>query len=86
MAAPVGELLAGLEARLRQNPEDGGGWLLLAKSYHHLSRDMEAKAAYRKAVSLGKEDPALEKLLGTPAGLPGIQSWANPWPEADRHE
>ncbi len=85
-AAPVGELLTGLEARLRQNPADAGGWLLLAKSYHHLGRAEEAKVAYGKAVALGKEDRALESLLGTTAVVPGIESWANPWPEADRHE
>lgn len=85
-AASVGELVTGLEARLRQNPADAGGWLLLAKSYHHLGRAAEAKVAYGKAVALGKGDPALEALLGKTTVVPGIESWADPWPEADRHE
>ena len=59
----VGSLLEGLERRLEADPADAGGWLLLAKSYHHLGRDEEAKAAYKKSIALGKEDAEFAALL-----------------------
>lgn len=62
--ASVSSLLQGLEDRLAKEPDDGGGWLLLAKSYQHLGRTDDAKAAYAKAVSLGKPDSAFEASLG----------------------
>jgi cytochrome c-type biogenesis protein CcmH len=52
----VDSLLAGLQERLEQDPSDAKGWLLLAKSYQHLGRDDEARAAYDKAAALGQTD------------------------------
>lgn len=52
----VASLVIGLEERLEQNPDDGKGWLLLAKSYHHLGRLDEARDAYRRADTLGHGD------------------------------
>ena len=60
----VTSLLAGLEARLAENPDDAKGWLLLAKSYDHLGRSAEAKEAYDKAAALGMTDAAFESRLG----------------------
>lgn len=54
--APVGDLVGGLEQRLQQNPDDGKGWLLLAKSYQYLGRLDEAREAYKKADDLGQGD------------------------------
>lgn len=65
----VTSLLAGLEARLAENPEDAKGWLLLAKSYDHLGRGNEAKDAYAKAVELGMTDADLETRLSTTGGV-----------------
>lgn len=59
-AGTVESLLGGLEARLAQNPGDGKGWLLLAKSYDHLGRSADAATAYEKARVLGAADPAFE--------------------------
>jgi len=61
--APVGSLVDGLAARLQENPDDGSGWLLLAKSYSHLGRDDDARSAYEKAKQLGFSDDAFESSL-----------------------
>ena len=63
-AASVETLLAGLEERLRSNPDDGKGWLLLAKSYEHVGRNADAAQAYAKAAALGVTDELLDTRLG----------------------
>ena len=55
-AGSVSSLTAGLEARLSEQPGDGEGWLLLAKSYVYLNRMDEARHAYARAVDLGETD------------------------------
>jgi hypothetical protein len=65
-AGSVAQLLGGLEARLEQDPADGKGWLLLAKSYEHLGRLADARDAYRKAESLGITDSAFSETLSEP--------------------
>jgi cytochrome c-type biogenesis protein CcmH len=62
-AASVNELLTGLEQRLEENPDDAKNWLLLAKSYDHLGRHVDAADAYAKAVDLGLSDKVLEARL-----------------------
>ncbi len=65
-AASVTDLLAGLEARLEESPNDGKGWLLLAQSYEHLGQVSEARSAYEKAFALGQSNAELEaKLVGS---------------------
>ena len=59
----VASLVDGLKERLEQEPNDASGWLLLARSYEHLSRHEEASPAYERARSLGKTDVEFEKLL-----------------------
>lgn len=49
---PVGHLVAGLRARLAQNPDDRDGWLLLAKSYRHLGADDKARVALARAAAI----------------------------------
>lgn len=61
--ASVATLVNGLEERLRQQPDDGKGWLLLAKSYRHLDRMDEARNAYRKADELGHADATVAAQL-----------------------
>ena len=61
--ASVSSLIGGLEARLAESPEDGKGWLLLAKSYHHLGETRQASTAYRRAAELGLSDPTFEQTL-----------------------
>ncbi|MBI4985813.1 MAG: c-type cytochrome biogenesis protein CcmI [Rhodocyclales bacterium] len=48
-----------LAERLQNNPADGEGWLMLARSYGTLGRFPEAAAAYGRATSLLPEDAAL---------------------------
>jgi cytochrome c-type biogenesis protein CcmH len=61
--ATVESLLSGLEQRLQREPEDGKGWLLLAKSYDHLGRTAEAIEAYTRAREFGNSDLLLESRL-----------------------
>lgn len=77
--ASVESLLSGLEQRLQQEPEDGKGWLLLAKSYDHLGRTAEATAAYARARELGNSDLLLESRLVNTAfeGEPKTESLRN---------
>jgi len=64
-AASVASLVGGLEDRLQAEPDDGKGWLLLAKSYRYLGRMDDAREAYRKADALGEGDPVVaEQLFG----------------------
>lgn len=70
-AASVGSLLAGLEARLAENPDDAKGWLLLAKSQDHLGNVAAAREAYGRAKALGMEDLKLEARLN--------ESWLKGW-------
>jgi tetratricopeptide (TPR) repeat protein len=67
-APPVSSMVDGLAERLRQNPDDAGSWLLLARSYQHLNRNTEALEAYAKAASMGEYDEALANLSTQPAG------------------
>jgi len=59
----VASLVGGLRERLKQEPNDASGWLLLARSYEHLSRHEEALLAYERARSLGKTDLDFEQRL-----------------------
>ena len=61
----VASMLDGLKARLESDPDDAGGWLLLAKSYQHLGLTQEADDAYARARALGKTDPAFEQTKAT---------------------
>jgi len=61
--ASVASLVSGLEERLKADPADANGWLLLAKTYSHLDRPEDAAMAYEKAVNLGMTDQDLEAKL-----------------------
>ncbi len=45
-------MVARLAERLQENPADGEGWLMLARSYNALGRYPEASAAYGRAFSI----------------------------------
>ena len=66
----VASMVEGLAGRLRDNPEDGGSWLLLARSYKHLNRIDEAVDAYERAAALGQFDAELAELGGNPSEVP----------------
>jgi cytochrome c-type biogenesis protein CcmH len=47
----IDSMVAGLAAKLQQNPGDIDGWLKLANAYDHLGRPDDAEAAWREAAS-----------------------------------
>ena len=67
-AASVTSLIAGLEAKLAQDPDDAKGWLLLAKSHDHLGNRDAAWAAYARAKELGMSDDTFEIKLAANIG------------------
>jgi cytochrome c-type biogenesis protein CcmH len=58
----VASLVAQVEARLRENPQDGQGWDVIAPVYMRIQRFDEAADAYRRAMSIQGETP--ERLVG----------------------
>jgi cytochrome c-type biogenesis protein CcmH len=55
----VAEMAASLAAKLEQNPGNGEGWVILARTYNSMGRFPEAVRAYEKAVALIPDDAAL---------------------------
>jgi cytochrome c-type biogenesis protein CcmH len=53
--AQVGDLVAKVEARLREHPEDGDGWDVIAPVYYKLGRFHDAANAYARAARLKGE-------------------------------
>lgn len=51
-----GDLIAELERRLQANPDDGRGWVLLARGYARQGRLAEALKAQERAVALAAND------------------------------
>ncbi|MFT5676269.1 MAG: hypothetical protein ACI808_002210 [Paraglaciecola sp.] len=51
--AAVEDLVDGLRTRLENSPDDMQGWILLAKSYHHVQRWEDATDAFNRAKALG---------------------------------
>lgn len=66
--ASVEQLLNGLKTRLNAQPDDVKGWVLLAKSYHHLGYREEATQAAAKARELG----FVGEILPLPSGHPVV--------------
>ena len=73
----MAELVEGLDARLREQPDDPAGWHLLGQSYMSLNRFADARRAFREAVA---RDPApgleLKLALGEAEVLTDPQWWA----------
>lgn len=59
-AAPMREAAAQLAKRLQQNPSDGQGWLLYARSLANMGDWNKAEAAYRQAMALGQKNPDIQ--------------------------
>ncbi|MDJ0927961.1 MAG: hypothetical protein QNJ73_09970 [Gammaproteobacteria bacterium] len=51
-APAMADAIAGLEARLQQDPDDLDGWLLLGNSYLQTQRLADAESAYARALAL----------------------------------
>ncbi|KAB2851273.1 MAG: c-type cytochrome biogenesis protein CcmI [Hyphomicrobiaceae bacterium] len=60
--ASFGELIAKVEARLRDHPEDAQGWDVIAPVYLRLGRYDDAADAFRRAIALKGETEA--RLMG----------------------
>jgi len=60
----IDSLVAQVEDRLAQNPEDGRGWELLAPIYLRMGRFADAAQARRNALSLNGENAARQADLG----------------------
>jgi cytochrome c-type biogenesis protein CcmH len=60
--AQVGNLIAKVEARLREHPEDGEGWDVIAPVYFKLERFRDAANAYARAARLKGE--SVRRLAG----------------------
>jgi cytochrome c-type biogenesis protein CcmH/NrfG len=66
MQAPsVPELLSGLERRLETDPDDPGGWALLAQSYAFVGEPERAEDAIGRAVELGFDEGELRQLVAS---------------------
>jgi cytochrome c-type biogenesis protein CcmH len=58
-SAQIAAMVDQLAERLKQNPTDGEGWAMLARSYSVMERNDEALEAYARAVALRKDDASL---------------------------
>lgn len=61
--AEVLEMVARLEKRLRDAPDDGIGWKRMGRSYAVMGRQAEAVTAYRKAAALLPNDVEIQTAL-----------------------
>lgn len=59
MAGDLEPLLQSLQKKLENNPGDGAGWALLARSYVELRQHARSIPAYENAVKLIQDDPQL---------------------------
>lgn len=57
-------LVAQLEQRLADDPSDAEGWLVLARVYERTARYVDAAAAYRKIIGLGRGGAEVQASLG----------------------
>jgi cytochrome c-type biogenesis protein CcmH len=55
--AQIDAMVADLESRLQENPDDVAGWQMLARTYRTLDRPAEAAAAYAKIEARQANDP-----------------------------
>lgn len=58
-AEKINEMVASLAAKVKANPDDLKGWLMLARSYKTMGRYDEAVEAYAKAEKALADDPEL---------------------------
>jgi cytochrome c-type biogenesis protein CcmH len=59
LAGDLEPLLEALKKKLEENPGDGDGWALLARSYVEIKRHQDAVSAYEQAVKASPDDPQL---------------------------
>ncbi len=64
ISTPMDKLAEGLAEKLKENPDDAGGWTLLGRSYSLIGKHVKAVEALEKAVALKPEDPDLMATYG----------------------
>lgn len=67
----VDTMIAGLEARLKANPEDAEGWRMLGWAFFETGRFAESATAYRRATSLDPDNADYWSSLGEALVLAG---------------
>ncbi|KAB2868280.1 MAG: tetratricopeptide repeat protein, partial [Bauldia sp.] len=73
-AEMIGEMVSGLDRRLRENPDDPEGWQRLVRSYVVLERPDEAADALARGIdALGRGSEAAAELQAFAAGL-GVEA------------
>lgn len=65
------ESIAGLEAKLKDNPNDANGWRMLGWSFFQTQKYAEAASAYGRAAQLAPENPEYWSSLGEARVLAG---------------
>lgn len=73
-AAMIETMVAGLDQRLRQNPDDLEGWKRLVRSYMVLERSSDARAALERGLAALKPDSASGRDLAAFAATIGLAS------------
>jgi cytochrome c-type biogenesis protein CcmH len=58
-AADINAMVEKLAQKMKENPEDSQGWIMLARSYKVLKRYAESVEALRKAMALTGEQPEI---------------------------
>lgn len=58
-AATMEKLVAGLAAKLQEEPDNAEGWFMLGRSYMSMGRYPEAAAAFKRAHDLVGDEPAV---------------------------
>ncbi len=81
-AGTMEQMVAGLQERLRQDPDNHEGWFLLGMSYREGGRFAEAAAAFRRAMELAPRNADYAGYLGEAILLTAGNS--APPPEAER--
>jgi cytochrome c-type biogenesis protein CcmH len=71
----VQSLVAGLEARLAEQPDDAEGWVLLAQSYAYTSNEEAVERAVRRAVDLGVDEQMLRDRVASAKGQARPVDW-----------
>jgi cytochrome c-type biogenesis protein CcmH len=70
------EMTEKLAARMRENPNDAEGWMMLGRTYRSLERFQESSDAFRKAVALVPDNADLLADLAETLALAGGRSLA----------
>ena len=74
-AAPIAELIGGLEARLASEPADVKGWALLAQSYAFVGDTASAERALQRTVALGADELEVRARVQAARRGPDARGW-----------